>query len=152
MHAISLPSRPLRSNKGISLLVPRVKTKTDLLAFHSCAPLNNLPLSVRSAISKCISLTRPFIHRPQHTWWPTDVTQPLYRFCCWTLILLLRHWAWQHCRGYWHYRYFVLYFYWLISPGKLFLSYCLIPVDKLTPCLVHVHGANLICLWKVSQF
>ena len=49
-----LPSRSLRSNKGISLSVHRVKTKTStgVRAFHSCASSlwNNLPLSVCSAI------------------------------------------------------------------------------------------------------
>ena len=49
--AISLPSRSLRSNSGITLLVSRVKTNTGAGAFSSCAPSlwNNLPLSVRSA-------------------------------------------------------------------------------------------------------
>ena len=53
MLAASLPSHSLRSNKGISLSVPRVKTNSGARAFHSCAPSlwNNLPLSVRSAIS-----------------------------------------------------------------------------------------------------
>ena len=49
----SLPSRLLRSNKGISLSVPRVNTNSSAKAFHYCAPSlwNNLPLSVHSAIS-----------------------------------------------------------------------------------------------------
>ena len=53
MLATSLQFCSLRSNKGISLSVPRVKTNTDETAFHSCAPSlwNNLPLSVCSAIS-----------------------------------------------------------------------------------------------------
>ena len=53
MLAASLPSHSLRSNKSISLWVPRVKTNTGARAFHSCAPSlwNILPLSVRSAIS-----------------------------------------------------------------------------------------------------
>ena len=51
--AVLLPSHSPRSNKGISLSVPRVKTNSGARAFHSCAPSlwNNLPLSVRSAIS-----------------------------------------------------------------------------------------------------
>ena len=51
--AISLPSRSLRSNRGITLLVPRIRTNTGARAFSSCAPSlwNNLPLSVRSATS-----------------------------------------------------------------------------------------------------
>ena len=49
----SPPSRSLRSNRGITLLVPRIKTNTGARAFSSCAPSlwNNLPLSVRSATS-----------------------------------------------------------------------------------------------------
>ena len=51
--AISLPSRSLRSNRGITLSIPRIKTNTGARAFCSCAPFlwNNLPLSVRSANS-----------------------------------------------------------------------------------------------------
>ena len=53
MLAASTPSHSLRSNNDNSLLVPRVKTNTGARAFHSCAPSlwNNLPLSVRPAIS-----------------------------------------------------------------------------------------------------
>ena len=53
MLAVSLPSRLLRSINDFILSVPRVKTKTCARAFHSCALFlwNNLPLSVRSAIS-----------------------------------------------------------------------------------------------------
>ena len=49
--AISLPSRSLRSNRGITLSVPRIKTNTGARAFSSFAPSlwNNLPLSVLSA-------------------------------------------------------------------------------------------------------
>ena len=51
--AISLPSRSLRSNRGITPSIPRIKTNTGARAFSSCAPSlwNNLPLSVRSATS-----------------------------------------------------------------------------------------------------
>ena len=53
--AISLPSRSLRSNRGITLSIPRIKTNTGARAFSSCAPSlwNNLPLSVRSATFGC---------------------------------------------------------------------------------------------------
>ena len=46
--AISLPSRSLRSNRGITLSIPRIKTNTGARAFSSCAPSlwDNLPLSV----------------------------------------------------------------------------------------------------------
>ena len=49
--ATSLPSRELRSNRGITVSVPRIKTNTGTRAFSSCAPSlwNSLPLSVRSA-------------------------------------------------------------------------------------------------------
>ena len=51
--AISLPSRSLRSNRGITLSIPRTKTNTGARAFSSCAPSlwNNLPQSMRSATS-----------------------------------------------------------------------------------------------------
>ena len=51
--AISLPSCSLRSNRGITLSIPRIKTNTGARAFRYCAPSlwNNLPLSVRPAIS-----------------------------------------------------------------------------------------------------
>ena len=51
--AISLPSGSLRSNRGITLSIPRIKTNTGARAFGSCAPSlwNNLPLYVRSATS-----------------------------------------------------------------------------------------------------
>ena len=35
--AISLPSRSLRSNRGITLSIPRIKTNTGARAFSSCA-------------------------------------------------------------------------------------------------------------------
>ena len=51
--ATSLPSSLLRSNRGITLSVPRIRTNTGARAFSSCAPSlwNNLPLSVCSATS-----------------------------------------------------------------------------------------------------
>ena len=51
--ATFLPSRSLRSNRGITLSIPRIKTNTGVRAFSSCALSlwNNLPLSVRSASS-----------------------------------------------------------------------------------------------------
>ena len=51
--ATSLTSRSLRSNKGITLSIPRIRTNTGARAFSSCAHSlsNNLPLSVRSATS-----------------------------------------------------------------------------------------------------
>ena len=51
--ATSLPSHSLRSNRGITLSVPRIRTNICARAFSSCSPSlwNNLPLSVRSATS-----------------------------------------------------------------------------------------------------
>ena len=51
--AISLPSCSLRSNTGITLSIPRIKTNTGARAFSSRAPSlqNNLPLTVCSATS-----------------------------------------------------------------------------------------------------
>ena len=51
--AISLPSHSLRSNRGITLSISRIKINSGARAFSSCAPSlwNNLPLSVRSATS-----------------------------------------------------------------------------------------------------
>ena len=54
MLATSLPSHSLRSSKGTSLSVPRVKTNTGVRAFHSCTPsLWNLPLSVEFSHFSC---------------------------------------------------------------------------------------------------
>ena len=57
MLAASLPSHSLRSNKGISLSVPRVQTMKVAGAFQSCASSlwNNLPLSVHWATSVATS-------------------------------------------------------------------------------------------------
>ena len=66
-------------------------------AFHSHAPSlwNNVPLSVRSAVSvptlrnirRRNSSTWPCPNRYRHAWWPVDVTALSSRFCCWTLVL-----------------------------------------------------------------
>jgi hypothetical protein len=47
----SIQSRSLRSNKGLRLLIPRVRTNMGKRAFSSCAPFlwNKLPISLRSA-------------------------------------------------------------------------------------------------------
>ena len=54
--AISLPPRSLRSNRGITLSIPRIKPNTGARAFSSCATSlwKNLPLSVYSATSVAI--------------------------------------------------------------------------------------------------
>ena len=43
------------------------------------------------------------IVKSMHSPWPVDVMELFARFCCWTLILVSRHWAWLR-RGYWRYR------------------------------------------------
>ena len=114
LHACCITSTPFtETNNSNSLLIPRVKTNTGARPFHSCAPSlwNNLPLSVYSAISvatfkkhlKTHLFDLAFPHRYRRARWPVDVTELFPRFCSWTLIRLLRHWAWL-CRGYWHYR------------------------------------------------
>ena len=92
MLATSIPSRSLRSNNDNSLSVPRVKTNTGARAFHCCAPSlwNNLPLSVRSAISfatfkrylKTHLFDLAFPHRYHHSPWPVDVTELFPWFGC----------------------------------------------------------------------
>ena len=61
MLAASLPSRSIRSNKGISSSDRRVKTNTGAGVFHSRAPSfwNNLLLSVRSAF-QVVTLKKHF--------------------------------------------------------------------------------------------
>ena len=60
----AIPCRLLRTNKGLLLSVPRVKTKTGSRAFSSCAPVlwNDLPLSVRSAESASVFRKRLKTH------------------------------------------------------------------------------------------
>ena len=108
--AISLPSRSLTSNIGITLSIPRIKTNTGARAFSSCAPShwNNLPISVRSATSVASfrrRLKTPFRLGllPVDTGVPYCLLMLLQRLRIWTPIWLLRHWAWLR-RGYWRYR------------------------------------------------
>ena len=84
MLAPSLPFYSLRSNKGITLSVSRVKTNTGARSFQSCAVSlwNNLQMSVRPATSNAIftkhlkthlfDLAPPPSHL--HAQWPVDVT------------------------------------------------------------------------------
>ena len=74
--ATSLPSRSLRSNRGITLSVPRIRTNTGARAFSSSL-WNNLSLSVRSAISvatfrRCLN-TYLFDFPPVDTSVPNDL-------------------------------------------------------------------------------
>ena len=115
MLAASLPSETLRSNKGITQMVLRVKTNTGMRAFHSCTTSiwNNLLLSVHSAISTTIFRN---VSNASSLWLglsTIDVPDgPLIlRKCRWTVSRLS-----QHChrlrRGYWCYWNFID---WLIS-------------------------------------
>ena len=64
MLAISLTAHALRSNNGITLMVPRIKTSTGARAFHCRAPSlwNHLLLSVCSALSTVIFRKRLKTH------------------------------------------------------------------------------------------
>ena len=89
--AISLPSRSLRSNRGITLSIPRIKTNPGARVFSSCAPFlwNNLPLSVRSATlvatfrrrlkTYLFDLAFPPPRRHRCALLPVDVTERLQR-------------------------------------------------------------------------
>ena len=97
--AISLPSRPLRSNRGITLSVPRIRNNTGARACSSCTLLfgttfhylsdqpRRLPPS--EDVSKHTFLTWPSPHRHRCAQRPVDVTES--------------HWAWLH-RACWRYR------------------------------------------------
>ena len=89
MLATLFQSCSLRTNKGITLLVPRVKTKASSRSLYSCAPSlwNNLPLYVRSATSIVIFKKRlkkhlfdlaSLPHEHQGARWPVDVSELLY--------------------------------------------------------------------------
>ena len=93
----SLGSRPTQV-QDVFILVPRLFGTTPC-----CLSVQPFPLLPSRKIWRHISLTWPFLHRHRHAEWPVHVTELFLRFCCWTLILLLRHWAWFH-RGYWRYR------------------------------------------------
>ena len=112
--AISLPPRSLRSNRGITLSIPRIKTNTSARAFSSFAPLlfgtsfhylyilpPRLPPSEDVSIHTFSTWPPPRRHRCAQL--SVDVTKRLQRLRIWTPIWLLRHWAWLR-RGYWCYR------------------------------------------------
>ena len=108
--ATSLPSRSLRSNRRITLSIPRIRTNTGARAFSSCAPFlwNSLSVSVRSATSvatfrrrlKTYLFDLAFPRRHRCAQRPVDGIELLQRLRIWTPIWLLRHWAWLR-RGYW---------------------------------------------------
>ena len=112
MLAASIPSRSLRSNNDNILSVPRVETNTGLQLFtivpclsgttSCCLSVQPVQLLPSRNIWRHISLIWPFSHRYRHSPWPV-VMELFPRFCCWTLIWLLRHWAWLRW-GYWGYR------------------------------------------------
>ena len=79
LHSRLAPSRPscsLRSNKGITLSVPMVKTDAGAKVFHSFIPFlwNNIPLSVRSVQ---LQLSGSVYRRIFMTWpLPLDTSTP----------------------------------------------------------------------------
>ena len=89
--ATYLPSRSLRSNRGITLSIPRIKTNTVSWAFGSCASIfgtivhylcvqpPGLPPS--EDVSKHTFWTRPFLRRHRCAQLPVDVTERLQRLC-----------------------------------------------------------------------
>ena len=100
---VVFPSHWLRSHKGITLSVPRVKTNAGTRPFHSCNPSlwNNLPLSVCLASStatfrKClenISLTWPFLYKHHYVQWPHWHRGLVRELCHWTRIQPPHHWV-----------------------------------------------------------
>ena len=90
--ATPLPSRSLRSKKGITLSVPRVKTNGEKRSFSSCAPSlwNSLPLSVRSSTSVSTSRKCLKVYLFDLAFPPWTLACPmtcchcgmLYQFCC----------------------------------------------------------------------
>ena len=107
MLATSLPSRSLRSNKGIILLVSRAKTSAgaikDISLLHPF-PLEQLPTIYPFSHLICNLQERLKLHLfdlPSLSLLDTStfdgvlISQSclINRFCCWTLIQLLRHWA-----------------------------------------------------------
>ena len=96
----SLGSRPILVLE-LFTLVPRLFGTTS-----RCLSIQPVQLLPSRNIWRHISLIWPFPHRYHHSPWPVDVTELFPRFCCWTLIWLLRHWAWLR-QGYWRYRSFI---------------------------------------------
>ena len=133
----------LRSNKEITLPVPRIKTNADAKAFRSCTPSlwNSLPLAVCSAPSVAsvkrrhntylfdlILILPLYTHRR-----PVDVTVEFIA------LLLLRHWAWLR-RGYWRYRNLIVWLIdWLIEKIRDFDPFALSQLKKLSPYLFSGH-------------
>ena len=85
--AISLPSRSLRSNRGITLSIPRIKTNIGARAFSSCALLFGTTfhylcvqppwLPPSEDVSKHTFLTWPSHRRHRCALLPVDVTERL---------------------------------------------------------------------------
>ena len=112
MLAASLPSCSLRSKELVRrslglrwtqvqelfTLEPNLTGTTSRCLFIQ--PFQLLPLR---NIRRHISLAWPFPHRHLYVRWPIDVTDVFLRFCSWTTIRLLCHWAWL-CWGFWRYR------------------------------------------------
>ena len=140
LHSIlapSLPSHSLRSSKGITLLVPRVKTNTGARAVHylfgtTCCCLSVQPFQLVPSrdIWRHISLTWPPPHPRQ--WYirqPVDAMELFHRFCCWTLIHLSHHWAWLRW-GYWSNRNLID---WLIDIIRFCVYSLHLQIQSVTP-------------------
>ena len=83
-----------RSNGSRPTQVQELFTLASLwntfLVFFFVQLFQLLPLRNKS---RHISLTWPFPYTHQHSRQPIDVAKLLHRFCCWTPIRLLYHWA-----------------------------------------------------------
>ena len=113
MLAASIPSRSLRSNKGINLSIRWVKNDIGASVFQCCAPSLwiNLLLSVCSATS--VATFRKHLKTPLFdlAFSPQRPAHPMAHWCygsassIWLLntIWLSHSWAWL-CQGYWRYR------------------------------------------------
>ena len=105
MLAAPLPSCSLRSNKGISLLVPSLRP-TQAQELFTLVPVSLkqppavCPFSHFSCYCQETSEDTSFCHGlsliDQHAWWLIDVTELLHQICCWIPIWLSFHWTWFH--------------------------------------------------------
>ena len=90
-QCVELPIASLCGNHYVACFEPRLVPLSKVL-YHTCFICgqrckwwSRQPKLTSSVISDM----KPIIY--------------IYRFCCWTLTWLLRHWAWLR-RGYWRYR------------------------------------------------
>ena len=98
MLAVSLPSRQTKELVWRSLGSRPTQVEEHFNLVHllvgttsHCLSIQPFQLLLSRYIWRHISVTWPFPHRHQHTWWPIDVTELLHRFWCWTPIWLSHH-------------------------------------------------------------